>query len=83
MISDDLQASARPFLDLADALRKDGVHEKIEQADLTRHIEELSIKLCGDKGFCADKIIEIKLQAPDAPDLTIIGTNARLFPIYK
>lgn len=141
MISNDFNARARPFLDLVDALRKDGVHDNItipqiavmgdqssgkssvleaisgiqfprgtglvtrcatqismskgtvwsaevravdevrlvganEQADLKRHIDELTTKLCGETGFCTDQIIEIKLQAPDAPDLTIIGVNA-------
>lgn len=44
-----------------------------EEVDLTRHIEELTDKLCGPGGFCGpDKIIEVKLEAPDVPDLTII-----------
>jgi GTP-binding protein EngB required for normal cell division len=45
-----------------------------QQAELGRHIEELTTELCGGgDGFCGpDKFIEVKLVAPDAPDLTII-----------
>ena len=137
-IAEDLQARARPFLDLVDCLRKDGVHNEIEipqiavmgdqssgkssvleaisgiqfprgaglvtrcatqitmsqgpewsaelhaddevrivkageETELTRHIKELTVKMCGEETFCGkDKRIEVKLQAPDAPDLTII-----------
>jgi len=49
---------------------------KLRSADmsqLTRHIEELTSKLCGglDNQFSSDAI-EIKLTAPNVPDLTII-----------
>ena len=137
-IAHDLQARARPFLDLVDGIRKDGVHNTIKipqiavmgdqssgkssvleaisgiqfprgtglvtrcatqitmsqgpewsaelhaagevrvvkvggEDELGRHIEELTDKLRGDEEFCdVDKLIEIKLKAPDAPDLTII-----------
>ena len=46
---------------------------KGDEAELGRHISELTTRLCGDQGFCGpDKFIEVKLVAPDAPDLTII-----------
>jgi interferon-induced GTP-binding protein Mx1 len=137
-IAHDVHARARPFLDLVDAMRKDGVHRSVtipqiavmgdqssgkssvleaisgiqfprgaglvtrcatqitmshgpewsaelhavgevrsvkvgEEHELGRHIDELTAKLRGDEEFASvDKLIEIKLEAPDAPDLTII-----------
>lgn len=42
------------------------------EAEITAKIEELSNELCGSKTFCSDEIIKIKVQAPGAPNLTII-----------
>ena len=146
IISEDLQAKARPLLDLVDQLRKDGVQTKLtipqiavmgdqssgkssvlesisgiqfprgaglvtrcatqitmsqgrewsaelraegevrklgagEQATLTKHIEELTVKLCGGAGGFSEKLIEVKLEAPDAPDLTIIGKLLQCYTV--
>ena len=35
-------------------------------------IEEMTEFLCGDGTFCSEESIEVQLEAPDAPDLTII-----------
>ena len=45
------------------------VHNK---EDIAPHIKELTENLCGDSTFCHDKYIEVKIIAPDVPDLTII-----------
>ena len=45
-----------------------------DKANITAHIEELTKALCGEDTFCHDKTkyIEVKIIAPDVPDLTII-----------
>jgi len=41
--------------------------------EIAVHIEAMTTSICGgDSGFCSEKSIEIKLEAPDCPDLTII-----------
>jgi interferon-induced GTP-binding protein Mx1 len=48
---------------------------KNEQHKVKGFIEQLTTELCGEAsagGFCKDKWIEVKLVAPDMPDLTII-----------
>ena len=45
------------------------VHDK---ASIASHIEALTKDLCAGATFCHDKYIEVKIVAPDVPNLTII-----------